>query len=79
MKFPSSEVHRSTVCPPPGDVIELVGSSDTGLLEGVLRGATGLFTRDIVQVNTGQLEGARWGAADPVTHTPSQVYHSCSS
>jgi hypothetical protein len=33
-----------------GDVIELVGSSDNGLLEGVLRGATGLFSRDVVQV-----------------------------
>jgi hypothetical protein len=34
-----------------GDVIELVGSSDSGLLEGVLRGATGLFSRDVVQVS----------------------------
>ena len=33
-----------------GDVIEVVGSSDTGLLEGTLRGATGLFSRDVVQV-----------------------------
>ena len=38
-------------CTRTGDVIELVGSSDNGLLEGVLRGATGFFARELVQVS----------------------------
>ncbi|XP_023341633.1 SH3 and multiple ankyrin repeat domains protein 3 [Eurytemora carolleeae] len=32
-----------------GDVIEVVGSTDSGLLEGVLRGRTGLLPRHLVQ------------------------------
>ena len=39
-------------CTRTGDVIELVGSSDNGLLEGVLRGATGFFARELVQVSS---------------------------
>ena len=32
-----------------GDVIEVTGSTDTGLLEGTLRGQTGYFPREAVQ------------------------------
>ena len=32
-----------------GDVIEITGSTDSGLLEGTLRGQTGLFPRHLVQ------------------------------
>ena len=39
-----------------GDVIELVGSSDNGLLEGMLRGTTGYFARELVQVSSPHLQ-----------------------
>ena len=32
-----------------GDVIEVTGSTDTGLLEGTLRGQTGYFPKEAVQ------------------------------
>ena len=45
-----------------GDVIEVTGSTDTGLLEGRLRGQTGLFPREVceeVRLRSGSASGVR--------------------
>ena len=45
-----------------GDVIEVTGSTDTGLLEGRLRGLTGLFPREVceeVRLRSGSASGVR--------------------
>ena len=45
-----------------GDVIEVTGSTDTGLLEGRLRGHTGLFPREVceeVRLRSGSASGVR--------------------